>query len=71
MAIAMAMGVIRPLVRLNVVVNNSVAPDIPLSQIIWRTMPFPGLMFFAVPLCCLFPGIVTWLPAARHELRRI
>ncbi|MGL4556921.1 MAG: TRAP transporter large permease, partial [Afipia sp.] len=43
-------------------VIRNVAPDIPLSEVIWGTLPFVLLMFFAVLLLCVFPGISTWLP---------
>jgi C4-dicarboxylate transporter, DctM subunit len=45
MTIVMAIGLIRPPVGPNIFVNKNVAPDIPLSQIISGTMPFPGLTF--------------------------
>jgi len=59
----MEMGLIHPPVGLNIFVIKNIAPDIPLSDIIWGTMPFVILMFVAVVLCCIFPGIATWLPA--------
>ena len=64
MTTVMEMGLIHPPVRANIVVIENTTSDIPLSQIIWGTMPFLGLMFPAVLLCCFFPSIVTWLPAA-------
>ena len=63
MTIVMEMGLIHPPVGLNIFVIKNIAPDIPLSDIIWGTMPFLALMFVAVGLCCVFPSIVTWLPA--------
>ncbi|WP_245297026.1 MULTISPECIES: TRAP transporter large permease [Rhodomicrobium] len=64
MTIVMEMGLIHPPVGLNLFVIKNIAPDIPLSEIIWGTLPFLVLMFVAVVLCCFFPEIVTWLPAA-------
>jgi C4-dicarboxylate transporter DctM subunit len=58
----MEMGLIHPPVGLNIFVIKNVAPDIPLKDVIWGVMPFVGLMFGAVFLLCLFPGIVTGLP---------
>jgi tripartite ATP-independent transporter DctM subunit len=63
MTIVMEMGLIHPPVGLNLFVIKNIAPDISLSEIIWGTLPFLGLMLLAVVLCCVFPGIVTWLPA--------
>ncbi|HEY0234196.1 MAG TPA: TRAP transporter large permease [Afipia sp.] len=62
MTIVMEMGLIHPPVGLNIFVIRNVAPDIPLSKVIWGTLPFLGLMLLAVILMCVFPGIVTLLP---------
>jgi len=45
-------------------VIKNIAPDITLGQIIWGVLPFVGLMFVAVVLICLLPGIATALPDA-------
>jgi len=63
MTIVMEMGLIHPPVGLNIFVIKNVAPDIPLKDVIWGVMPFLGLMFVAVLLLCLFPGIATGLPS--------
>jgi C4-dicarboxylate transporter DctM subunit len=63
MTIVMEMGLIHPPVGLNIFVIKNIAPDIPLSDIIWGTFPFVILMFVAVVFCCIFPAIATWLPA--------
>jgi C4-dicarboxylate transporter, DctM subunit len=49
-------------VGLNIFVIRNVAPDIPLSEVIWGTLPFVILMMVAVLLLCFFPEISTWLP---------
>ena len=64
MTIVMEMGLIHPPVGLNIFVIKNIAPDIPLSDIIWGTLPFVLLMFVAVFICCVAPGLVTWLPFA-------
>jgi len=63
MTIVMEMGLIHPPVGLNIFVIKNIAPDIPLSDIIWGTLPFVILMFIAVVLLCFFPQIAMWLPA--------
>ena len=63
MTIVMEMGLIHPPVGLNIFVIKNIAPDIPLSDIIWGTLPFLGLMAVGVLVCCLVPGIATWLPS--------
>ena len=48
MTIVMEMGLIHPPVGLNIFVIRNVAPDIPLSEVIWGTLPFVLLMMLAV-----------------------
>ncbi|PUA16949.1 TRAP transporter large permease [Glaciimonas sp. PCH181] len=62
MTIVMEMGLIHPPVGLNIFVIKNIAPDIPLKDVVWGVMPFLGLMFIAVLLLCIFPGIATGLP---------
>jgi tripartite ATP-independent transporter DctM subunit len=62
MTILMEMGLIHPPVGLNLFVINSIAPDIKLSEIIWGTLPFIGLMVVAIFLLAVFPEIAMWLP---------
>jgi tripartite ATP-independent transporter DctM subunit len=64
MTIVMEMGLIHPPVGLNIFVIKNIAPDIPLRDVIWGVMPFVGLMFVAILLCCLFPAIATRFPDA-------
>ena len=62
MTVVMEMGLIHPPVGLNIFVIKNIAPDIPLKDVVWGVMPFVGLMFVAVFLLCVFPGIATALP---------
>ncbi len=62
MTIVMEMGLIHPPVGLNIFVIRNIAPEIPLKDVIWGTVPFVILMFIAVFLICLFPQIATSLP---------
>ncbi|MBW8903845.1 MAG: TRAP transporter large permease [Bradyrhizobium sp.] len=62
MTIVMEMGLIHPPVGLNIFVIRNVAPDIPLNEVIWGTLPFVLLMMAAVVLLCVVPGISTYLP---------
>jgi TRAP-type C4-dicarboxylate transport system permease large subunit len=47
---------------LNIFVIRNVAPDIPLSEVIWGTLPFVLLMMLAVVVLCFVPQISTFLP---------
>src|SRR5665811_1677819 len=62
MTIVMEMGLIHPPVGLNIFVIRNVAPDIPLSDVIWGTLPFVLLMMAAVVVLCFLPEISTYLP---------
>jgi C4-dicarboxylate transporter DctM subunit len=64
MTIVMEMGLIHPPVGLNIFVIKSIAPDIPLSDVIWGVMPFVVLMMISIVLLCLFPWIATWFSDA-------
>jgi tripartite ATP-independent transporter DctM subunit len=62
MTIVMEMGLIHPPVGLNIFVIRNVAPDIPLMEVIWGTLPFVLLMMAAVVVLCFVPQISTMLP---------
>lgn len=60
MTIVMELGLIHPPVGLNLFIIKSIAPDIPLRDVVWGVMPFVGLMIFAVIVMCFVPSIATW-----------
>src|SRR5258707_12015427 len=62
--IVMEMGLIHPPVGLNIFVIKNIAPDIPLSDVMWGVMPFVVLMALAVVVLCFLPEIAMWLPEA-------
>ena len=62
MTIVMEMGLIHPPVGLNLFVIKNIAPDIPLSDVVWGVVPFVILMMLAVVVLCFAPDIAMWLP---------
>ncbi len=62
MTVVMEMGLIHPPVGLNLFVIRNIAPDIPLRDVVLGVLPFVLLMFVAVALIMVFPGIATALP---------
>src|ERR1700723_2445882 len=62
MTIVMEMGLIHPPVGLNLFVIKNIAPDIPLSTVMWGTLPFVFLMMVAVLILCFVPEIATGFP---------
>lgn len=62
MTINMEIGLIHPPVGLNIYIVNAIAPDVPLSTVMWGTLPYVFCMFAAIVILCFFPEIATWLP---------
>jgi C4-dicarboxylate transporter DctM subunit len=62
LTINMEVGLITPPVGLNLYVINGIAPDVPLSRILWGSLPYVLCMLLAIFILCIFPGIATWLP---------
>jgi len=62
MTIVMEMGLIHPPVGLNLFVIKNIAPDVPLSTIMWGALPFVFLMAIAIVVICVFPEIALSLP---------
>src|SRR5213082_2287267 len=70
LTINMEIGLIHPPVGLNIYIVNSIAPDVPVTRVMWGTIPYVGCMILAIVILCAFPEIATWLPdrmmGARH-----
>lgn len=62
LTINMEVGLITPPIGLNLFVINAIAPTVPTKEVLWGALPYVLVMFLAILILCLFPGIVTWLP---------
>src|SRR4029079_4099922 len=62
MTINMEIGLIHPPVGLNIYIVSSIAPDVPVTQVMWGTLPYVACMMLAIVILCIFPEIATWLP---------
>jgi C4-dicarboxylate transporter, DctM subunit len=62
LTINMEVGLIHPPVGLNIYIVKSIAPDVPVTRIMWGTIPYVLCMFLAIVILCFFPGVATWLP---------
>lgn len=62
LTINMEVGLITPPIGLNLFVINAIAPTVPTKEVLWGALPYVLVMFLAIFILCLFPGIVTWLP---------
>lgn len=60
--INMEIGLIHPPVGLNLYIVNSIAPDVPVTKIMYGTIPYVLCMMLAIVILCVFPEIATWLP---------
>jgi C4-dicarboxylate transporter DctM subunit len=62
MSVVMEMGLIHPPVGLNIYIVSSIAPDVPVTRIMWGTIPYVICMMLQIVILCVFPEIATWLP---------
>src|SRR5665213_1588116 len=62
LTINMEIGLIHPPVGLNIYIVNAIAPDVPVTTVMWGTMPYVLCMMLAIVILCMFPEIATWLP---------
>jgi tripartite ATP-independent transporter DctM subunit len=63
MTLNMEMGLITPPVGLNLYVVQGIAPDMPVKDILFGSLPYVAVLALGIVILCLFPGIVTWLPS--------
>src|SRR5258708_1211903 len=62
LTINMEIGLIHPPVGLNIYIVKSIAPGVPVTRIMWGTIPYVLCMMLAIVILCFFPEIATWLP---------
>ena len=62
LTINMEIGLIHPPVGLNIYIVNAIAPDVPVVEVMWGTLPYVLCMMLAIVILCVFPEIATWLP---------
>jgi tripartite ATP-independent transporter DctM subunit len=62
LTINMEVGLIHPPVGLNIYIVQAIAPDVPVTRVMWGTIPYVLCMFLAIVILSAFPEIATWLP---------
>jgi C4-dicarboxylate transporter, DctM subunit len=62
LTINMEIGLIHPPVGLNLYIVSSIAPDVPVTRIMYGTVPYVLCMMLSIVILCVFPEIATWLP---------
>src|SRR5690242_7975535 len=60
--INMEIGLIHPPVGLNIYIVSSIAPDVPVTKVMWGTLPYVGCMMLEIVILSVFPQVATWLP---------
>ena len=60
--VAIEIGLITPPVGLNLFVIRSIAPSIPLRDVMLGALPFVGTDFIRLIILLLLPGLSLWLP---------
>jgi tripartite ATP-independent transporter DctM subunit len=62
LTINMEIGLIHPPVGLNIYIVSSIAPDVPVTRVMWGTIPYVLCMVLQIVILCFVPEIATWLP---------
>ncbi len=62
MTVNLEIGLVTPPVGLNLYIVKGIAPDIPLSAVLWGVTPFIIIDLLVIVLLCIFPELALWLP---------
>jgi tripartite ATP-independent transporter DctM subunit len=63
MTVNLEIGLVTPPVGLNLYIVKGLAPDVPLSQVLWGVFPFVIIEGIVILAVCIFPELATWLPS--------
>ena len=56
------LALITPPFGLNLFILRAMVPEIPMGDVIRGSFPFTLTYVAVILICCLFPGLATWLP---------
>ncbi|MBA7649999.1 C4-dicarboxylate TRAP transporter large permease protein DctM [subsurface metagenome] len=62
MTLNLEIGLVTPPVGLNLYIVKAIAPDIPLSSVLWGALPFMLILLLGIVLVAVFPQLALWLP---------
>jgi C4-dicarboxylate transporter DctM subunit len=62
MTVNLEIGLVTPPVGLNLYVVKSIAPDIPMSQVLLGVAPFVVIDCLTIVILCIWPELALWLP---------
>jgi len=64
LVLLLEVGLITPLVGMNLFTIKAVARSIPLKEIAFGALPFVVILLFWVVLLVIFPKLALWLPSS-------
>ena len=62
MTVNLEIGLVTPPVGLNLYVVKTIAPDVPMSQVLLGVVPFVLIDLLVIVLLCIWPELALWLP---------
>ncbi|GAB4275992.1 MAG: TRAP transporter large permease [Deferrisomatales bacterium] len=62
MTVNLEIGLVTPPVGLNLYIVKGIAPDVPLSQVLWGVLPFVIIELVVIAAVAAFPELALWLP---------
>jgi C4-dicarboxylate transporter DctM subunit len=62
MTINLEIGLVTPPVGLNLYIVKSIAPDVPMSNVLLGAAPFLVIDVIVIICVCIWPGLAVWLP---------
>lgn len=62
MTVNLEIGLVTPPVGLNLYIVKNIAPDVPMSHVLWGVAPFLFIEVLVIIAVCIWPGLALWLP---------
>ncbi len=62
MTVNLEIGLVTPPVGLNLYIVKGIAPDVPLSDVLWGVLPFVVIEVIVIVAVAAFPELALWLP---------
>jgi len=62
MTVNLEIGLVTPPVGLNLYIVKGIAPDVPLSEVLWGVLPFVIIEVIVIIAVSAFPQLALWLP---------
>lgn len=62
MTVNLEIGLVTPPVGLNLYIVKSIAPDVPMSHVLWGVVPFVVIEGIVILCVCIWPELALWLP---------